>query len=148
MLPACIGNVIQLKLGFKRSDQRHAMVIKQLQVVFNFRIHRFDDERLPRRLVKQHVDTDAGGCIKQLDGWHAWCLGCKPRTCHGRCNVRDLAGLCCHAARRPPLWFAESNHLRAPSDMDIKLVAGAVHVGAGWGLAGCCPGSALASLQT
>ena len=45
-------------------------------------------------------------------------------------------------------WFAESFELPTRQDIDIKLVAGAVLFGIGWGLAGYCPGPALASLLT
>ncbi len=43
-------------------------------------------------------------------------------------------------------WFADSFQLPTRYDIDIKLVAGSVLFGVGWGLAGYCPGPALASL--
>ncbi len=46
--------------------------------------------------------------------------------------------------RRP--WFAEKFELPTRTDIDIKLVGGAVLFGIGWGLAGYCPGPAFASL--
>jgi uncharacterized protein len=43
-------------------------------------------------------------------------------------------------------WFEDAFHLPTRSDIDGKLVAGGVLFGIGWGLAGYCPGPALASL--
>lgn len=36
--------------------------------------------------------------------------------------------------------------LRVGSDIDMKLIAGSALFGIGWGLAGFCPGPALAAL--
>jgi uncharacterized protein len=49
--------------------------------------------------------------------------------------------------RKTP-WFAPTFELPARKDIDALLVIGAVMFGAGWGLAGYCPGPALASLLT
>lgn len=49
--------------------------------------------------------------------------------------------------RAKPL-AADQFELPSRSDIDFKLVAGAALFGAGWGLAGYCPGPALASLLT
>lgn len=43
-------------------------------------------------------------------------------------------------------WAAPRFELPTRKDLDIKLVAGAALFGIGWGLAGYCPGPALASL--
>ncbi len=43
-------------------------------------------------------------------------------------------------------WFDEAFHLPARTDVDHKLILGSVFFGIGWGLAGYCPGPALASL--
>jgi uncharacterized protein len=43
-------------------------------------------------------------------------------------------------------WFDTKFHLPTRKDIDGKLVAGAALFGIGWGLAGYCPGPALASL--
>jgi uncharacterized membrane protein YedE/YeeE len=43
-------------------------------------------------------------------------------------------------------WFDEVFHLPTRRDVDAKLVVGGVMFGVGWGLAGYCPGPALASL--
>jgi uncharacterized protein len=43
-------------------------------------------------------------------------------------------------------WAAEKFDLPARKDMDTKLIAGAAMFGTGWGLAGYCPGPALASV--
>ena len=49
--------------------------------------------------------------------------------------------------RSKPL-AADSFELPERTDIDIKLLAGAVLFGVGWGLAGYCPGPAFASLLT
>lgn len=43
-------------------------------------------------------------------------------------------------------WLAERFELPTRRDIDARLVAGAALFGIGWGLAGYCPGPALASL--
>ncbi len=43
-------------------------------------------------------------------------------------------------------WFAPKFELPTRKDIDAPLVVGAVMFGAGWGLAGYCPGPAIASL--
>jgi uncharacterized membrane protein YedE/YeeE len=45
-------------------------------------------------------------------------------------------------------WLAPSFQLPTRRDIDAKLVLGATLFGIGWGLAGYCPGPALASLLT
>jgi uncharacterized protein len=45
-------------------------------------------------------------------------------------------------------WFAPKFELPTRRDIDTPLVIGAVLFGAGWGLAGYCPGPALASVLT
>ena len=50
-------------------------------------------------------------------------------------------------ARSRP-WLADSFALPTRRDIDARLVLGAVLFGVGWGLAGYCPGPALASLLT
>jgi uncharacterized protein len=45
-------------------------------------------------------------------------------------------------------WFAPKFELPTRRDIDAPLVIGAVLFGAGWGLAGYCPGPAFASLAT
>jgi uncharacterized protein len=49
-----------------------------------------------------------------------------------------------HASGKP--WFDNAFHLPKRTDVDGKLVLGGVLFGIGWGLAGYCPGPALASL--
>jgi uncharacterized protein len=46
--------------------------------------------------------------------------------------------------RKP--WFSEKFELPTRKDVDFKLVAGAAMFGIGWGLAGYCPGPAMASV--
>ena len=50
------------------------------------------------------------------------------------------------AARRSRSVLGEPMRLPTASDIDRRLVLGALTFGAGWGLAGYCPGPALASL--
>jgi uncharacterized protein len=49
--------------------------------------------------------------------------------------------------RRKP-WASENFHLPTGNDLDLKLFAGSALFGIGWGLAGYCPGPALASVLT
>ena len=46
--------------------------------------------------------------------------------------------------RKP--WFSDKFELPTRKDVDFKLIAGAAMFGIGWGLAGYCPGPAMASL--
>jgi uncharacterized protein len=48
------------------------------------------------------------------------------------------------AGKRP--WAGERFELPTRQDVDGKLIAGALLFGVGWGVAGYCPGPALASL--
>lgn len=48
------------------------------------------------------------------------------------------------AGRKP--WVSEKFELPTRKDIDFKLIAGAVMFGIGWGLAGYCPGPAMASV--
>lgn len=50
------------------------------------------------------------------------------------------------AAKRATALLGEPMRLPAASRIDRRLVLGALAFGAGWGLAGYCPGPALASL--
>ena len=43
-------------------------------------------------------------------------------------------------------WADTAFHLPSPTDIDFKLVGGAALFGAGWALAGYCPGPVFASL--
>jgi len=52
------------------------------------------------------------------------------------------------AARRQQSLLGEPMHLPTATRIDRRLVLGSVAFGAGWGLAGFCPGPALASLAT
>lgn len=49
-------------------------------------------------------------------------------------------------ARRPASWFGGPLQLPTRRDIDARLVGGAALFGAGWGLAGYCPGPGLAAL--
>ncbi|WP_394791707.1 DUF6691 family protein [Rhodoferax sp.] len=51
-----------------------------------------------------------------------------------------------HPARKP--WAALAFQLPTRKDIDARLLLGAALFGVGWGLAGYCPGPALASLLT
>lgn len=50
------------------------------------------------------------------------------------------------AWRRGRPWFAEAFSLPAKTKIDRRLLLGAALFGAGWGIAGYCPGPALAAL--
>ena len=50
------------------------------------------------------------------------------------------------AARRRQSLLGEPMHLPTATRIDRRLVLGSLAFGAGWGLAGYCPGPALASL--
>lgn len=50
--------------------------------------------------------------------------------------------------RRPRPAFDSTFHLATRTDVDARLLAGAAIFGAGWGLAGYCPGPGLASLAS
>ncbi len=53
-----------------------------------------------------------------------------------------------HAARRERSLLGEPMRLPTATRIDRRLVLGSLAFGAGWGLAGYCPGPALASLAT
>lgn len=50
------------------------------------------------------------------------------------------------AARRPVSWLGEPLRLPTRRDIDAPLLGGAALFGAGWGLAGYCPGPGLAAM--
>jgi uncharacterized protein len=50
--------------------------------------------------------------------------------------------------RRPRPVIERQFHLPSQSNIDRRLLCGAALFGAGWGLAGMCPGPALAALVT
>lgn len=50
--------------------------------------------------------------------------------------------------RRSRPWFGHRFQLPTRRDIDARLVSGAVLFGIGWGLAGLCPGPALAALAS
>src|SRR5439155_12830376 len=52
------------------------------------------------------------------------------------------------AQARPRPLFASSFQLPARRDVDAPLVVGSAIFGVGWGLAGYCPGPALASVAS
>jgi uncharacterized membrane protein YedE/YeeE len=52
------------------------------------------------------------------------------------------------ARRRQASLLGEHFHLPARRDVDRRLLLGSLLFGAGWGIAGFCPGPALASLGT
>jgi uncharacterized protein len=49
--------------------------------------------------------------------------------------------------RKMPVLSGHVFHLPAKKDLDKRLIGGAVLFGAGWGIAGYCPGPLLASLS-
>lgn len=50
--------------------------------------------------------------------------------------------------KRPSPFFSEGFSVPTRTDIDIKLIAGAVMFGVGWGLVGLCPGPALVSIAS
>ncbi len=50
------------------------------------------------------------------------------------------------SGRRTTSWLGGSMHLPTASDLDRRLVLGALIFGAGWGLAGFCPGPGLVAM--
>ena len=50
--------------------------------------------------------------------------------------------------RRPAPMLGARFFLPAKTDVDLPLVAGSLVFGAGWGIAGYCPGPALTALST
>ena len=52
------------------------------------------------------------------------------------------------AGRRSATWLGGPMQLSAPRDIDARLIGGSLVFGAGWGLAGFCPGPALTALGT
>jgi hypothetical protein len=50
--------------------------------------------------------------------------------------------------RRPAPMFDRRFYIPARTDVDLRLVAGSAIFGAGWGIAGYCPGPALTALST
>jgi uncharacterized membrane protein YedE/YeeE len=52
------------------------------------------------------------------------------------------------AAKRTQTLLGTAMHLPGRGDLDRRLVLGSMLFGAGWGLAGYCPGPALASLAS
>ena len=50
------------------------------------------------------------------------------------------------AKKRTATFFGDALHLPTHMDLDKKLVIGSLLFGAGWGLAGFCPGPALVSM--
>lgn len=52
------------------------------------------------------------------------------------------------ARKRTQSFFGGAMHLPTRTDIDSKLVLGGLIFGAGWGLAGFCPGPALVSMAS
>lgn len=50
--------------------------------------------------------------------------------------------------RRKHSFFGDSFSLPGKKDIDLKLIIGAVLFGLGWGIAGLCPGPAIAGLAS
>lgn len=50
--------------------------------------------------------------------------------------------------RRGQPWLGGAFQLPTRQDIDVRLAAGAVLFGIGWGLAGLCPGPALAAIAS
>ena len=50
------------------------------------------------------------------------------------------------AKKRSTTFFGGAMHLPSSTDIDKRLIGGSLLFGAGWGLAGFCPGPAIVSL--
>jgi uncharacterized membrane protein YedE/YeeE len=50
------------------------------------------------------------------------------------------------AKKRTTTFFGGAMHLPSSTDIDKRLIGGSLLFGAGWGLAGFCPGPAIVSL--
>jgi uncharacterized membrane protein YedE/YeeE len=50
------------------------------------------------------------------------------------------------AKKRTTTFFGGAMHLPTSTDIDKRLIGGGLLFGAGWGLAGLCPGPAIVSM--
>ena len=87
--------------------------------------------------------TDPGKVLGFLDLAGAWdpSLACVM----GGAVLVGLVGFSL-AKRRTVSFLGSAMHLPTSRDIDRRLVLGALTFGAGWGLAGFCPGPGLVSL--
>ena len=69
------GDVVGVGVGFHGPDQLQAVLAQNGQVALDLLVHRVDDERVARDLVKQHIGVGAGSGVKQLDRFHGNLLG-------------------------------------------------------------------------
>jgi uncharacterized membrane protein YedE/YeeE len=65
----------------------------------------------------------------------------------GGAQIVSIPGYLLVRRRHGPLLGGKF-HMPTKTDLDPKLIAGAVLFGLGWGLAGFCPGPAFAALST
>jgi len=73
----------------------------------------------------------------------------RPASSPSGCCATLLAALAFRIAkRRGHTLFGQALRLPSSSDIDRRLVLGSGAFGIGWGLAGFCPGPAIASLAT
>lgn len=87
--------------------------------------------------------TDPRRVLAFLDVTGAWEPGLL--LVMGAAVALSLAGYRLVLKRRAPL-FDDRFHLPVATAIDRPLIGGAVLFGVGWGLAGYCPGPAIASL--
>jgi uncharacterized membrane protein YedE/YeeE len=87
--------------------------------------------------------TDPGKVIGFLDLFGAW----DPSLAlvMGGAVVVGLIAFA-FAKRRTTTFLGGALHLPDSRDIDLRLVGGSLLFGAGWGLAGFCPGPAIVSL--
>jgi uncharacterized membrane protein YedE/YeeE len=88
--------------------------------------------------------TDPGKVIGFLDLFGAWDPSLA-LVMGGAISVGVIAFAL--AKRRASTFLGGALHLPASRDIDLRLVGGSLLFGAGWGLAGFCPGPAIVSLS-
>ena len=86
--------------------------------------------------------TDPGNVLAFLDFAGAW----DPSLALVMVGAIATFGVAFRVARRRPAPVLGGRFPRLPRRLDGRLLAGAALFGAGWGLAGLCPGPALVNL--
>lgn len=86
--------------------------------------------------------TNPAKVLSFLDVAGAW----DPSLAFVMAGAVAVSGLAYAVARcRSTTWLGGAFHVPTVSGVDFRLLAGATLFGAGWGLAGFCPGPAIAA---